>query len=66
MPPSPVTGNYIRVVDAAGNSNTNKITVARNGKNIQGTAQDLEITTARAGITLVYYNATNGWVLAEN
>ena len=66
LPASPVTGNYIRVVDAAGNSNTNKIIVARNGKNIQGTAQDLEITSSRAGLTLVYYDATNGWVIAEN
>jgi hypothetical protein len=66
LPENPVTGNYIRVVDAAGNSSVNIISVARNGKNIQGNAQDLDITSPRAGITLVYYDTTNGWVLTEN
>ena len=66
LPGNPTQGSYVRIIDAVGNAHTNKITVAQNGKNIQGIAQDLDITTARVGFTLIFYNDTQGWVLMEN
>ena len=66
LPASAVMGDEIRIIDATGNASTNNITVARNGHNIVGSATDLIINTDRAGIGLVYYNATQGWILIEN
>ena len=59
-------GDEIRVIDGTGNASTNNITINRNGHKIQGGTTDLVIDIDRAGIGLVYYNATNGWILIEN
>jgi hypothetical protein len=45
---------------------TSALTVNQNGLKIVGENSALSITTYRAAITLVYYNAAQGWVLAEN
>ena len=45
---------------------TSALTVNQNGLKIVGEDLALSITTYRAAITLVYYNAAQGWVLAEN
>ena len=66
LPASPSVGMMVRIVDAAGNAATNNITVGRNSEKIQGASADLTIATNRAGIGLVYYNSTHGWVLVEN
>ena len=42
---------------------TNAITVARNGVKIEGLAEDMTIDTAKSGMTLVYSDAGNGWVV---
>lgn len=66
LPASPTIGDVVRLVDATGQAATNNITVARNSEKIQGATADLTIATNRAGIGLVYYNSTHGWVLIEN
>jgi hypothetical protein len=66
LPASAIMGDEIRIIDATGNASTNNITVARNGHNILGNASDLTINIDRSGIGLVYYNATQGWILIEN
>ena len=66
LPLSASMGDEIRIIDVTGNAATNNITVARNGHKIQGSAIDLTININRAAIGLVYYNATQGWVLIEN
>ena len=66
LPSSATMGDEIRIIDVTGNAGSNNITVARNGHNIQGVASDLIINIGRAGIGLVYYNATQGWILIEN
>lgn len=66
LPSGPSLGDEVRIIDGSGNAATNNITVARNGEKIDGVDDDLLMDYARAGIHLVYYNSTNGWVLAEN
>lgn len=66
LPASPSIGNQVKIIDSHGTAATNNITVARNGQKIQGTAADLTISTNRAGIALVYYDADNGWLLKYN
>ena len=65
LPSSASAGDEIRFLDVSGTFDTNKLTVARNSHNIQGVADDLESTTNRAGFSLVYYNATQGWLITE-
>ena len=65
LPTSAAIGDEIRIIDATGESNTNNITVARNGHKIQSAASDLTISTNRAAIGLVYFNVAQGWLLTE-
>lgn len=63
LPATPTQGGEVAFVDYAGTANTNNITISRNGENIQGSASDLIINTNRAANTLVYADATQGWLL---
>jgi len=65
LPATAALGNEIRIIDGAGTASTNNITVARNGHNIEGSASDLTVDVDRAAFGLVYYNATQGWVMTE-
>jgi len=62
LPGSPSAGDTIAFKDYAGTFGTNALTIARNGNNIQGVANDSEISTNRASIVLVYIDATKGWL----
>ena len=66
LPANPALGDEIRIIDGTGNAATNNITLLRNGQNIQNADSDFIIDVDRAGIGLVYYNATQGWILIEN
>jgi hypothetical protein len=66
LPTSPVLGDFISFIDYAGTFDTENLTIARNGHNIQGTAADLTVATERAGFTLVYVDSTQGWLLQNN
>jgi hypothetical protein len=59
-------GDFISFIDYAGTFDTNNLTIGRNGHNIQGAAADLTVATERAGFTLVYVDATQGWLLQNN
>jgi hypothetical protein len=63
LPASPTIGDFVSFVDYAGTFDTNNFTVARNGKNIQGVAEDLTVSIERAGFTLVFVDDTQGWLL---
>src|SRR5210317_361548 len=65
LPGSPSLGDEVSIIDAAGTFDTNKLTVGRNGNNINGSAADLTVAVERAGFTLVYLNATQGWLLKD-
>ena len=62
LPVSAAIGDTIGIVDYAGTFATNKLTIARNGHNIQGVANNSLLGTNRASVTLVYVDATKGWV----
>lgn len=58
-------GDEVRIIDAAGKSSNNNITVNGNGTKIMGSSSDMTVSTNRAAFSLVYYNATQGWLLME-
>src|SRR5210317_2150077 len=64
LPSSPSIGDTVAIKDYAGTFGTNNLTIARNSSNIQGIANDSLISTNRASLTLVYVDATKGWLYA--
>lgn len=65
LPASPSVGDNIGVSDFTKSSETNQITLARNGNNITGLAEDFIVNINGAGFTLVYTNSTVGWEIVS-
>ena len=63
LPFSPTLGYTVQIKDATGAAATTNFTVARNTEKIEGLAEDLIVNVNSAVMTLVYVNATRGWVL---
>ena len=63
LPSSPTLGDFVSFIDYAGTFDSYNFIIARNGKNIQGVAEDLTVSVERAGLTLVYVDTTQGWLL---
>ena len=63
LPFSPTLGYTVQIKDATGAAATTNFTVARNTEKIEGLAEDLIVNVNSAAMTLVYVNATRGWVL---
>ncbi len=61
LPASPNVGDKIRFYDVAKTFDTATLTIARNGKLIQGDAQDLTVTTESAALELIFSGNTYGW-----
>jgi hypothetical protein len=65
LPASPIAGNQVQIIDYAGTFATKNITLARNGSNITGVADNYALTTNRESIILTYIDATQGWVVSS-
>ena len=65
LPTSATLGDKISFIDYAATFDTNNLTVGRNSHKIQGASSDLVVATERAGFSLVYVDATQGWLLTE-
>ena len=65
LPASPSAGDIVAVSDYAQTARTNNITIGRNGSNIQGNATDLVIERNGAALTLLYVDATKGWIVVS-
>jgi hypothetical protein len=64
--PAGVLGDEISFIDYAGTFDTNNLTIAPNGaEKIQGSAASLTVSIERAGLTLVYTDGTQGWLLKD-
>ena len=66
LPATPSAGDIVAVADYANTSNTNNITIARNGSNINGSASDIILSINGKSITLVYVDGTQGWKITDN
>lgn len=65
MPASPTIGSEVSVIDGTGGSDTRPITLIGNGNKIQGVNENMTVASSRAAFTLVYYKATQGWILTN-
>ena len=63
LPSSASIGDTVQVIDYGATADTNNITIGRNSHKIQGDAADLTVSTERAAFSLVYVDATQGWLL---
>ena len=66
LPASPAVGNEVHFIDSGSNLSSNNLTIGRNGQPILGTASDLTVSTNGSAFTLVYVNATRGWIYKDN
>ena len=63
LPASPSVGDFVQVVDYAATFQTNALTITASGSDkIEGEALDFVIKGQRAGATITYVDATQGWV----
>ena len=65
LPASPSAGNVVAVADYANTWDTNNLTIARNGSNIEGSASNFVCNIEGSTITFVYVDATKGWVVTN-
>ena len=65
LPSSATRGDEVHIIDYGATADTNNITIGRNSHKIQGASSDLTVATERAAFTLVYVDATQGWLLKE-
>ena len=65
LPASPAIGNEVTFIDSGNNLASNNLTIGRNGSNINGAASNLVVSANASAFTLVYVNATRGWVYKD-
>jgi hypothetical protein len=66
LPASPSVGDEVHFIDSGNNLASNNLTIGRNSSNILGSASDLTVSTNSVAFTLVYVNATRGWIYKDN
>jgi len=62
LPASPSAGNIITLTDYAGTWATNNLTIGANGNKINGITSNAVLATNRESVSLVYIDATQGWI----
>ena len=66
LPASPAIGNEVHFIDSGNAFASNNLTIGRNSSNILGAASNLVVSANGASFTLVYVNATRGWIYKDN
>ena len=65
MPSSPSVGDEVTFVDSGNNLASNNLTIS-SSDNINGSSSNLTVSTNSIAFTLVYVNATRGWIYKDN
>ncbi len=65
LPSSPSAGAVVAVADYANTFDTANLTIGRGGSNIEGEASDFICNVEGSAITLVYVDATKGWITTD-
>jgi len=62
LPSSPSAGDEVSIIDYGANASTNNITIT-SSDNIEGSTDDLVLSADKVSKTLVYSDATKGWLV---
>ena len=65
LPSSPSVGDIVAIKDYGSSFGTNNLTIGRGGSNMNGDAVDSVRDTNNESLTLVYADATKGWLSVE-
>jgi hypothetical protein len=65
LPSSPSVGDIVAIKDYASSFDTQNLTIGRGGSNMNGDAADSVRSTENESLTLVYADATKGWIAVE-
>ncbi len=65
LPSSPSVGDIVAIKDYSGTFDTENLTIGRGGSNMNGSATDSVRDTGNESLTLVYADATKGWLAVE-
>ena len=65
LPSSPSVGDIVAIKDYGSSFQTNNLTIGRGGSNMNGSANDSIRNTENESLTLVYADATKGWLAVE-
>jgi len=65
LPASPAIGNEVHFIDSGNAFASNNLTIGRNSSKILGDTSDLVVSVNGAAFTLVYVNATRGWIYKD-
>jgi hypothetical protein len=66
LPATPTAGAIVAFKDYANTFDTNNLTIARNGSNIEGSAVNSIQSVEGQSITLIYVDSTKGWVIVDS
>ena len=66
LPASPSAGNVVAIKDYARTFGTNAVIAARNGSNMDGTANNTSLATDGLSVTFVFMDSTKGWSLIND
>ncbi len=66
LPASPSAGAVVAIKDYANTFDTNNLTLARNGSNVGGSADNPVLSTEGIAVTLVFVDATKGWLVTDS
>ena len=65
LPASPSAGDIVALKDYSSTFSSNNLTIGRNSSNLNGNAADKALNTNRLSLTLIYVDATEGWIPVE-
>ena len=65
LPSSPSVGDIVAVKDYGSSFQTHNLTIGRGGSNMNGSATDSIRSTENESVTMVYADATKGWLSVE-
>ena len=65
LPSSPSVGDIVAIKDYSATFDTQNLTIGRGGSNLNGTAADSVRNTENESLTMVYADATKGWLAVE-
>ena len=65
LPSSPSAGDIVGLRDYAGTFSSGNLTIGRGGSNLMGNAGDKVLSTNFTSLTMVYVDATEGWIPVE-